>query len=107
MYSANYRHGTFMGFGKVSNEEGRVVIPSSIDDRPMEEVGMNAYAQMDRRFTVERIRSLYSSMPLDVCMQSVNFVFGVYNVHYSSTRLASYGRSLPCSVLYCIKMWSA
>jgi hypothetical protein len=53
MCSANYRHGTFMGFGKVSNEEGRVVIPSSIDDRPMEEVGMNAYAQMGRCFTVE------------------------------------------------------
>ena len=32
---------------KVSNEEGRVDLPSSIDIQPMVERGKNAYAQMD------------------------------------------------------------
>ena len=38
-----YLHRTW----KVSNEEGRVDLPSSIDVQPMVEKGKNAYAQMD------------------------------------------------------------
>lgn len=41
------------GVQKGSNEEGRFNIPSSIDIRPMEERGTNAYAQMDRCATAE------------------------------------------------------
>ena len=35
------------GAQTVSNEEGRVALPSSIDVRPIEHKGKNAYAQMD------------------------------------------------------------
>lgn len=44
-----YLHRTW----KVSNEEGRVDLPSSIDIQPMVESGKNAYAQMDAASAVK------------------------------------------------------
>lgn len=45
------------GLRKDSNEEGRVDIPSSIDVRPIEERGKNAYAQMDAAVQTEIAQS--------------------------------------------------
>ena len=47
MFSAHYQYGAFMGGERVRTKRGVVVLPSSIDVRPMEERGENAYAQME------------------------------------------------------------
>lgn len=48
----------FLGeWEKSPNEEWSVDIPSSIDVQPMEETGMNAYAQMGPCFAPSKIQS--------------------------------------------------
>ena len=45
MFFADLIKGAFIGHGRVQ-KKGEVALPSSIDVRPMEESGENAYAQM-------------------------------------------------------------
>ena len=48
---------------KVSNEEGRIDLPSSIDIQPMVERGKNAYARMDAARAVKAIATVLQMIP--------------------------------------------